>query len=116
MLSFDFTLTDQNDEEFDVTVEYNPGYFQRGCRSGHPDNWTPDEGEDPEITSVKDIDGKEIMDTLDEKTMRKLTERAWEDQNMYPEPDYDDRDDYPDDWDDRAADEAADRYERGLGL
>lgn len=39
-------------DDVPVEVEHNPGWYQPGCRSGHPDNWTPDEGEDPEILSV----------------------------------------------------------------
>ena len=36
-----------------VEIEYNEGWSQSGNRSGHPDNWTPDEGEDCEILSVE---------------------------------------------------------------
>jgi len=39
-------------DDVEVEVEYNEGWYRAGCRSGHPDNWTPDEGEDPEILSV----------------------------------------------------------------
>ena len=42
----------QDAYEVDVLVTYDPGYFVPGCRSGHPDNWTPDDGQDPTITGV----------------------------------------------------------------
>lgn len=115
MGSFDKTLIDENDEEFDVHVEYNAGYYTPAKLSGHPDSWAPAEGEDPEITSVKDVDGNELVEKLSDQQMDRLVKAAWEDQESGAyEPDCDD---YPDDdWDDRAADEAADRYEKGLGL
>ena len=43
-------------DDLEVSVDHNPGWYQPGNRSGHPDNWTPDEGEDPEILKVEIAD------------------------------------------------------------
>jgi len=83
--------------DIEVEVDYNPGYFQAGCRSGHPDNWTPDEGENPEITSVKILEGgHDITHLFTGKLLRQLEDKAWEHQkgladDYDPEP-YDDYD------------------------
>ena len=71
-----------------VEVEYNEGYFQSGCRSGHPDNWTPDEGEDPEVLSVvlEDDDpfkgGQDLVNNLPRAVFDRLVREAWEDQQQ----------------------------------
>ena len=39
-------------DDVEVKVEYNEGWYSPGNRSGHPDNWEDDSGEDPEITDV----------------------------------------------------------------
>lgn len=96
MGSFDMSLTDANDEDYDVSVEYNEGYFIPAKLSGHPDSWAPAEGEDPEITSVKDVDGNELIDKLDSKTMDRIVKAAWDNQERSDGPDYE-PDDYPDD-------------------
>lgn len=80
-----------NDEIPDVQVEvkYDEGYFQAGCRSGHPDNWTPDEGEDPEVTSVILEDdepfkgGHDLVSDLPDAVLQRLVREAWEDQRQY---------------------------------
>lgn len=91
--------------ELEAEIEYNEGYFQEGCRSGHPDNWTPDEGENPEILAVYALraDGrrsKDILAKLSKDTIRDLQNDAWKhqvdraaDAQADYEPDYD-RDDY----------------------
>ena len=85
-----------------VEVEYDGGWYQSGCRSGHPDNWTPDEGEDPEILSVK-IDGNhEILSEITPSMLADLTARCAEDQKGQDEPDYEP--DYDDAYDDPAHD------------
>jgi hypothetical protein len=72
--------------EVEVEVDYHPGYYQPGCRSGHPDNWTPDEGEDPEIESVTvEETGKDITRDLSPEQLKALEKAAWEHQS---EPDW----------------------------
>ena len=85
-----------NDEvpDIEVEVEYNPGWFQRGCRSGHPDNWTPDEGENPEITKVKILEGDhDITHLFRDQALRALEAEAWQNQEAQAD-DYDPPDDY----------------------
>lgn len=85
------TLTVEiKDVEVDVEVTFNPGWFQRGCRSGHPDNWTPDEGEAAEIEKITlTLGSGRVLDVTNKLTdrQRERVQRAcdeWE----YPEPDY----------------------------
>ena len=39
-------------DDVEVEVEYNEGWYEAGNRSGHPDNWTEDSGEDAEVTEI----------------------------------------------------------------
>jgi hypothetical protein len=67
--------------DIEVEIEFEPGYHQDGIRSGHPDNWTPDEGEDPQVTKVTIIDGDhDVTDVLSKQQFAALTHAAWEDQ------------------------------------
>jgi hypothetical protein len=69
----------EDEVEIEVEVEYHPGYFQAGNRAGHPDNWTPDEGDDPEIETVTIIETGEEIDVTDAE-YKALVEEAWADQ------------------------------------
>jgi hypothetical protein len=86
--------------DLEVEVEFDPGWEQAGCRSGHPDNWTPDEGEDPQITSVTLVDGDhDVTAVLSKEQFTALIREAWEDQqnddsDCDPSDDYDYDDDY----------------------
>lgn len=86
--------------DIEVEVEYDPGWFQAGCRSGHPDNWTPDEGENPEITKVKILEGDhDITHLFQGKLLRALEDKAWKDQEAQAD-DYDPPDYYDEPYDD----------------
>lgn len=92
-----FTHTLSDGENFnDVEVTYNPGYYTPAKLSGNPDNWCPAEGEDPEIISVIDADGKDILPGLTDETVNALVKAAWDDQNNNV-PDYEDYYYYDDD-------------------
>jgi hypothetical protein len=83
------------------TVHYNPGWSQAGCRSGHPDNWTPDEGENAEILQVIRTDTNEdILARLPRERVRRLANEAnsRDEARMADVPDYayDDVEDYCD--------------------
>ena len=38
--------------DVEVDVDFSPGWFKAGNRSGHPDNWEEDEGENAGIEKV----------------------------------------------------------------
>lgn len=90
-------------DDADVTVEvtFNPGWFKRGNRWGHPDNWTEDEWEAAEIESVilEDEDGKkeDITCKLSDSQRDKIQHACdkWEDEPYVA--DYDPCDFYDDD-------------------
>ena len=66
-----------------------------GCRSCHPDNWTPDEGEDPEIVTVTTVDGEhDVTLSVDDAQLDALKRDAWEDQKQQIEDSFDPPDDY----------------------
>jgi hypothetical protein len=90
------TFEDEDEvPDIHVEVEYDPGWEQAGCRSGHPDNWTPDEGESPEITSIK-LDGNhEILSIVNPLELAELTNLCWEDQTEQAEQDFGEPDDEP---------------------
>jgi len=90
---------DEEIPDIEVEVEYEPGWEQAGCRSGHPDNWTPDEGENPEIITVTITGEKnyDIEDVLSKKELSSLVAEAWKDQEGRAEDDFDPPDDYDDD-------------------
>jgi len=84
-------------DDVEVEVEYNEGWYQAGCRSGHPDNWTPDEGEDPEILSVVIVheewepgenEHTDLDRLLPAATDRQLVQEANEDQRLAVEDYY----------------------------
>lgn len=65
------------EDDVTCTVTFNPGWFQRGNRSGHPDNWTPDDGENAEIlTVVREDTGEEILAALSAYNVRLVEDRA----------------------------------------
>jgi hypothetical protein len=61
-------------EEVTVEVEFAEGWFRPGNRRGHPDTWTPDEGENAEIIAVK-LDNCDITRKLS-KTARAKIQKA----------------------------------------
>ena len=75
-------------DDVEVEVEYNEGWFQAGNRSGHPDNWEPDSGEDPEITDVgithgewqQEGDDGDLFGALTPEQETRLVHEANEDQ------------------------------------
>jgi len=84
--------------DIEVEVDYTPGWYQAGCRSGHPDNWTPDEGEDPEIITVTTVEGGiDIVDALTKKQIESLILQAVKDQEQQAEDAFEPPDDYYDD-------------------
>lgn len=112
MRYLDITI-DLNGVDVDVTVGFEPGYFKRGSRSGHPDSWTPDEGEAAEIHSVtlvlgsgRQLDLTNRLTKAAKDAIQKACDNASE-----PEPDYDYE---PDDIGDDDWQDAQDRYERSL--
>lgn len=86
--------------DVDVDVEFNPGWFQRGSRRGHPDNWTPDEGEPAEIERVAlTLESGRVVDLtrrLPKDTMERIQRKCDAYEPEPPEPDYE-PDDYYDD-------------------
>jgi hypothetical protein len=65
--------------DIEVLVEYHPGYEEKPCRSGHPDNWTPGYGEEPSIVKVTSTEGDhDLTETLDKIALARLVEEAWE--------------------------------------
>ena len=75
--------------EIDVEVEFTPGWFQRGCRSGHPDNWTPDEGEAAEVHSVALLLGSgRMIDFTNNSDVMRQVQKACDEHEV--EPDFDD--------------------------
>lgn len=103
-------LTWQGDD-VDVDIEFSPGYHTPASFKGHPDLWTPEEGEAPEITSVKISDtGEEILSRLSKSEVQRIEkslERVQEDDH---EPDYEPDDIGDDDWR-----EAQEDWERSHG-
>lgn len=70
---------EQDEGDVTCTVTYRHGWFRRGNRSGHPDNWTPDEGEDAEILKViREDTGQDVLGSLSAYNMRLVAERARE--------------------------------------
>jgi hypothetical protein len=60
--------------EVTCTVTFKPGWLKRGNRFGHPDSWTEDEGEWPEIHSVIRTDtGEDVLNTLTPSVLQNLT-------------------------------------------
>lgn len=90
-----------HDVEVDVEVTFNPGWYTPAKLSGHPDSWTPAEGECAEIESIILTleSGRKV--NLTDRLSTKAKERvqracdAWE----YPEPDYEPDPDYYDEAD-----------------
>ena len=76
-----FTVRITQDVEFEVELEmekYTPANF-----NGHPDNWSPEEGGEVNILSVKIVDtpksetiGPDIADHLGKRLVDELTEAA----------------------------------------
>ncbi len=90
--------------DIEVEVSYRPGWHQPARLLCHPDNATPAEGEDAEVTKVVILDGKhDITELFDQAALRELSAAAWEDQQQQAEDaadydhDYDPADDYDDD-------------------
>lgn len=91
-------------EELPVEIEYGEGCYTSGNTSGHPDTWTPSEGEDPHIESVTIVDeGYGIWDAeispsaLGREQTKRIIKGCWEHQQHASaayEPDYDYDDDY----------------------
>jgi hypothetical protein len=91
----DASEPDDEIPDIEIEVEYHPGWEQAGCRSGHPDNWTPDESEEPEIVSVTIIDGDhDITSEITPQQLRSLKDAAWEDQKQQAEDAFDPPTDY----------------------
>jgi len=95
---------DDTVDDVHVEVEYRPGFYIPACRRGHPDNWYPEEGEDPEVLSVKiddpDYKGPVAVD-LRRLDVKRLESEAWNDQqnrerDAYDGDTYDPYDDYYD--------------------
>lgn len=62
--SFSTELTD-DEGDFTVEVEFNPGHYTPARLHGHPDSWAPAEGEPAEILSVTTLnDEDEEVDIL----------------------------------------------------
>ena len=77
--------------EVEVSVEYYPGHYGPARRSGHPDNWTPDESEAAEIISVEiDGGGDDITQVIDQKTRSLLQKRI----ERHRDEQFDEPDDY----------------------
>jgi hypothetical protein len=90
----EFTL-ERNDVEFDVTVTGDVTFSRKGSRRGWPENWTPDEPGEVDITSVKNAAGEDIEltdkeeGTLKERLTDAACEEAEEDCDDDPANDYD---------------------------
>jgi len=77
-------------DDVEVEVEYNEGWYQAGNRSGHPDSWEPDSGEDAEITDVgithgewqKEGDDGDLLGVLTVAQEANLVREANEDQEQ----------------------------------
>lgn len=64
-----------------VNVEATPGWSSPGVWSGPSDNWSPPEGENPDIVRVllaEDDSMEDITKLLDATTIEALEERVWE--------------------------------------
>ena len=72
----------------ELDVEFEPGWYRPANFRGNPDNWCPEEGEDPEINSIREFiidkrgnrigEGKEIpLHTVEREWHRRIAERAW---------------------------------------
>ena len=74
------------EDDVTCTVKFTPGWFRRGNRSWHPDTWSEDEGEYPDITSVVRTDtNEEILGSLSPEKLKLVEnevilweERCWE--------------------------------------
>jgi hypothetical protein len=110
-LSFPFIVDGEEDEvEAQVEIEWDGEPDTPGCRSGHPDNWTPDEAGYTDITCmtlVEDIpelnlkagaiiESHQVTES-DDDIERRVVE------GYDPGDDFDEPDDY-DDYDDPAHD------------
>lgn len=70
----------RNGTDFMVEVEYDLGYYRPGSRRGHPDHWTPDEGEATYVSKViacndRGEPKKDITRLLSSQELRELGER-----------------------------------------
>jgi tRNA(His) 5'-end guanylyltransferase len=86
------------DVDVDVDVEFEPGWFKKGSRSGHIDDWTPDEGECAQIEKVTiTLESGRVVDLTNRLTdrQRKKIQDAC-DRESEPEPHYDDEPCYDD--------------------
>lgn len=85
-----------NGEDMTAEVEFEPGWFMKGSRAGHIDNWTSDEGERAEIDSIKVEDLGDVTQLLPkaelERIQRECDDFAVEDYL----PEYDDFDPFED--------------------
>ena len=89
--------------EFEVQVDYEPGWFAPGKFSGPPENCYPDEGEDPEILRVVTLDEDEeevdIIDSLTREEYSALVAEAAEAQfQAERDAQYDAAESLYDDW------------------
>lgn len=67
--------------EVDIEVEFQAGYYAPARLHGHPDSWAPEEGESPEILSVKILEGgQDILSTLSREDLDRLIDRCWKHQ------------------------------------
>lgn len=77
--NFDYTIEGEDGEEIEVTVYYNYSPGQKGCmhlRNGDPGY--PDEPPEVEIEKVVDAKGHDYADSIPEKIMGWIEERAIE--------------------------------------
>lgn len=76
----DDAVDPETEIEVEVEVEYNPGWYTPGRTSGDPDDCYPPDGEDPEILSVKDASGRDLLDLISREQYSRLVHAADKDQ------------------------------------
>jgi hypothetical protein len=67
------TVSVGDEDDVEVSIEFEPGWFKAGSRRGHPDNWTQDEGEGSEVHKVKRLDtGEDVTPKISRRTMQHI--------------------------------------------
>ena len=75
---FDHTITvEVNGTDYEVEFEFEASYTPAN-RSGHPDNWTPEEGDcDFNISSISE-DGESVMEFMTSNLLTQFEEKVYE--------------------------------------